>query len=78
MVDTINAITRAETIDDVIRAALDNIRKEFDWVYASYWTVDPVENVLVFTMESGRVDHEFQRLTRTSSWKTSSMRTSCS
>ena len=65
MVDTINAIIRAETIDDVVRAALDNIRKEFGWVYASYWTVDPVENVLVFSLESGRVDNEFQRLTRT-------------
>ena len=65
MVDTINAIVRAETVEDVVRAALDNIRKEFGWVYASYWTVDPVENVLVFSLESGRVDTEFQRLTRT-------------
>ena len=32
MVDTINAIIRAETIDDVVRATLDNIRKEFGWV----------------------------------------------
>ncbi len=65
MVDTINAIVRADTIDDVVRAALDNIRKEFGWAYASYWTVDPVENALVFSVESGRVDNEFQRLTRT-------------
>ena len=27
MVDTINAIIRAETIEDIVRAALDNIRK---------------------------------------------------
>jgi methyl-accepting chemotaxis protein len=65
MVDTISAIVRAETIDDIVRAALDNIRKEFGWAYASYWTIDPVENVLVFSLESGRVDNEFQRLTRT-------------
>ena len=69
MVDTINAIIRAETIDDIVRAALDNIRKEFGWVYASYWTVDPVENVLVFSLESGRVDNEFQRLTRTAQFR---------
>ena len=62
MVDTINAIVRAETIEDVVRATLDNIRKQFGWVYASYWTVDPAENVLVFSLESGRVDSEFQRL----------------
>ena len=56
MVDTINAIIRAETIDDIVRATLDNIRKEFGWVYASYWTVDPAENVLVFSagIRSGR------------------------
>ena len=65
MVETINAIIRAETIDDVVRAALDNIRKHFGWAYASYWMVDPVENTLVFALESGRVDSEFQRLTRT-------------
>ena len=69
MVDTINAIIRAETIDDIVRATLDNIRKEFGWVYASYWTVDPVENVLVFALESGRVDTEFQRLTRTAQFR---------
>jgi methyl-accepting chemotaxis protein len=69
MVDTITAIIRADTIDDIVRAALDMIRKEFGWVYASYWTVDPVENVLLFSMESGRVDDEFQRLTRTARFR---------
>ena len=69
MIDTISAIIRAETIDDVVRATLDTIRKEFGWAYASYWTVDPVENVLVFSLESGRVDDEFQRLTRTARFK---------
>ena len=69
MVDTINAIIRAETVEDVVRATLDNIRKEFGWVYASYWTIDPAENVLVFSLESGRVDNEFQRLTRTAQFR---------
>ncbi len=53
MIDTISAIIRAETIDDIVRATLDTIRKEFGWVYASYWTVDPVENVLVFSTGVG-------------------------
>ena len=65
MVDTISAIVKAETVEDVVRATLNTIRKEFGWAYASYWTVDPVENTLVFSIESGRVDDEFQRLTRT-------------
>lgn len=69
MVDTINAIIGAETIEDVVRAALDNIRKEFGWAYASYWIVDPGESVLVFSMESGRVDNEFQRLTRSAQFR---------
>src|SRR5207253_6426875 len=37
--------------------------------YASYWTVDPVEQALVFSLESGRVDEEFQRLTRTARFR---------
>src|SRR5271170_5796520 len=65
MVNTISAIVKAETVDDVVRATLNTIRKEIGWAYASYWTVDPGENVLVFAQESGRVDDEFQRLTRT-------------
>jgi methyl-accepting chemotaxis protein len=69
MIDTISAIIRAETEENVIRATLEMIRKEFDWSYASYWTVDPVEKVLVFSQESGRVDDEFQRLTRSARFK---------
>ena len=69
LIDTVNAIIRAESVDDVVRATLNTIRKEFGWVYASYWVVDPEENVLVFSMESGRVDDEFQRLTRTARFR---------
>ncbi len=69
MIDSLGAIIRAETVEDVVRATLDTIRKEFGWTYASYWTVDPVENALVFSLESGRVDDEFQRLTRTARFK---------
>ena len=69
LIGTIGAIIRADTIDDVVRATLDTIRKEFGWSYASYWAVDPAENALVFSMESGRVDDEFQRLTRTARFR---------
>src|SRR5262249_47028176 len=44
-------------------------RKALGWAYASYWIVDPVENVLVFSQESGRVDDEFQRLTRSARFR---------
>ena len=69
LIDTISAIIRAEKTEDIVRATMDTIRKEFGWTYASYWTVDPVENVLVFSAESGRVDDEFQRLTRTARFR---------
>jgi len=69
LIDAVNAIIRAETTDEVVRATLDTIRKEFGWTYASYWVVDPVENALVFSAESGRVDDEFQRLTRTARFR---------
>ena len=69
MIETTNAIIRANTIDDLVRASLDAIRKAFGWVYASYWTVDPAENALVFKLESGRVDDEFQRVTRTARFR---------
>jgi methyl-accepting chemotaxis protein len=69
LVGTIGAIIRADTIDDVVRATLDTIRKEFGWSYASYWAVDHAESALVYSMESGRVDDEFQRLTRTARFR---------
>jgi methyl-accepting chemotaxis protein len=69
LVDTVSAIIRADSVDDVVRAALNTIRKEFGWVYASYWVVDPTDNALVFSMDSGRVDDEFQRLTRTARFR---------
>ncbi len=69
MIETVNAIIRAETAQEVVRATLETIRKGFGWEYASYWTVDPVEHALVFSLESGRVDEEFQRLTRTARFR---------
>jgi methyl-accepting chemotaxis protein len=69
IIDAIAAIIRADTTEDVIRAAMNTIRKEFGWSYASYWTVDPVANALVFSQDSGRVDDEFQRLTRTAHFR---------
>ena len=65
MIETTNAIIRGSTVDDIVRSTLDAIRKAFGWAYASYWSVDPAEHALVFSLDSGRVDDEFQRQTRT-------------
>jgi methyl-accepting chemotaxis protein len=69
MIETTNAIIRASAVDDVVRGALDAIRKAFGWAYASYWSVDAAEHALVFTLESGRVDDEFQRHTRSARFR---------
>jgi methyl-accepting chemotaxis protein len=69
MIETTGAIIRANTVDDLVRGALDAIRKTFGWAYASYWSVDRAENALVFTLESGRVDEEFQRHTRSARFR---------
>jgi methyl-accepting chemotaxis protein len=69
MIETTNAIVRGGTVDDVVRGALDAIRKAFGWSYASFWTVDPAEHALVFSLESGRVDDEFQRHTRSARFR---------
>ncbi|MHB1558250.1 MAG: GAF domain-containing protein [Isosphaeraceae bacterium] len=69
LIDSIAAVIRAETIDELVRTTLDTIRKEFGLAYASYWTVDPADRTLCFAMESGRVDGEFQRLTRSARFR---------
>jgi methyl-accepting chemotaxis protein len=69
MIETTDAIIRAKTVDEVVSGALDAIRKSFGWAYASYWSVDPDEDALVFTLESGHVDEEFQRHTRSARFR---------
>jgi methyl-accepting chemotaxis protein len=64
VIDTINAIIQAGTIDEIVRSTLEVVRRNFGWTYGSYWSVDPKQNALVFSLESGSVDGEFQRVTR--------------
>jgi methyl-accepting chemotaxis protein len=64
MIETTAAIIRSDTIDELIQATLETVRRTFGWAYASYWAVDPDQHVLVFARESGRVDEAFQRHTR--------------
>lgn len=57
------AIARAQTAAETIRAALDAVRGEFGWAYASYWALDAKERVLKFAHESGSAGDEFRRVT---------------
>ncbi|MFO0908051.1 MAG: methyl-accepting chemotaxis protein [Isosphaeraceae bacterium] len=64
LVDTINAVLRCTTTDEVIRATLETLRTAFDWSYGSFWKVDVQEHQLVFAQDSGVVGDEFVRVTR--------------
>jgi methyl-accepting chemotaxis protein len=69
LIETTRAIIQANTVDDVIRATLDTLRKAFGWAYASYWSVDRAENALVFALESGRVNGDFQQHSRSARFR---------
>ncbi|MGE3820306.1 MAG: methyl-accepting chemotaxis protein [Isosphaeraceae bacterium] len=64
MIDTINAIIRADTVDSVVKSTLETLRVAFGWAYASYWRVDPSANALTFVQDTGASSDEFQRVTR--------------
>jgi methyl-accepting chemotaxis protein len=69
MIDVVKAIVAATSIDEIVRAALDVIRRQFGWAYGSYWVVDPRRNALVFSLESGTVDPDFTRITRSAEFR---------
>jgi methyl-accepting chemotaxis protein len=69
MIDVVKAIITAGSIDEIIRASLEVIRRQFGWTYGSYWVVDPQRNALVFSLESGAVDPEFHAVTRSAQFR---------
>jgi GAF domain-containing protein len=60
----VQALASAKSLDEGVSTALRFIRKQFGWVYGSYWTIDPEENVLRFAQESGDAGPEFRRVTQ--------------
>ncbi|BFU45616.1 GAF domain-containing protein [Krasilnikovia sp. MM14-A1004] len=64
----LRAVTAASSADQVVRTALDAIRKEFGWAYGSYWRVDSRDNALHFAVESGSAGEEFRRVTEQASF----------
>ncbi|WP_237722940.1 methyl-accepting chemotaxis protein [Singulisphaera acidiphila] len=69
MIDAVNAVIRSHTAAEIIRATLDLVRDRLGWAYASYWEVDPEQNSLVFSVDSGEVDVEFSRVTRSAKFR---------
>jgi GAF domain-containing protein len=52
-----------------ISGALNTIRREFGWVYGSFWSVDPDARALTFALESGDAGPDFRRVTREASFQ---------
>jgi len=64
----IRQMTQATSQDEALRAALETIRKDFDWQYGSFWRLDENEQVLRFAQESGDAGAEFRRVTMSASF----------
>ena len=62
------ALNGAMTFDEAAQIAIDTVRVEFDWAYASYWTVDESVKALKWVVESGDAGEEFRRVTREASF----------
>lgn len=59
----VEVLATAQTMVEVTKMALDTVRSAFGWAYGSYWVLDPKDNVLKFSVESGSVNWEFQKIT---------------
>jgi methyl-accepting chemotaxis protein len=64
VLDAVQAIIRASDPAGIYRALLDSVREGYGWAYGSYWTVDPQDDRLVLKAESGRIDDDFQSVSR--------------
>src|SRR5579884_1206877 len=66
--EVMDAVSRAATVADAVRATLDAVRQSFEWEYGSYWELDNAQSVLRFSVESGAVNEEFRRVTMSSTF----------
>ncbi len=64
VLEVVEALGRATSEREVVSAALGAVKTAFGWAYGSYWTLDPAENALRFSLESGTVTEEFRRITQ--------------
>ncbi|WP_419193187.1 GAF domain-containing protein [Kolteria novifilia] len=60
--DVIHAVSSADSIDDVMRSALEAIRSAFGWTYASYWLLDEEDDVLRVAYQAGKRNDEFRNV----------------
>jgi methyl-accepting chemotaxis protein len=64
----VNNLAEAKTFDEVINLVLEKVRVCFNWEYSSFWRVDKDSQTLKYSLESGSVNEEFVKITRTSSF----------
>lgn len=65
----LDQVSRADSTEEAVQVALNVVMSAFGWAYGSYWSIDPVDNVLRFSLESGTVNDEFRKITREASFK---------
>jgi len=65
----LESISRSNSKDEAIRVALETVKATFGWAYGSFWQIDPADNALHFSLESGTVTPEFQKVTQQASFK---------
>jgi methyl-accepting chemotaxis protein len=59
--NTLMAIARAKTIDEVLQSSIHAIREAFDWKYAGYWKLDSEKKTVRFGGDSGSIGEDFRR-----------------
>jgi methyl-accepting chemotaxis protein len=65
----LTSLSGAKSADDAIQIALNSVKDGFGWAYASYWALDPHDQTLKFSLESGSAGEEFAAVTRAASFK---------
>ena len=59
----VSALGHTSSSSRAIQSALDAVRTAFGWAYGSYWEIDPQDDVLRFSVESGSAGEEFRKVT---------------
>jgi GAF domain-containing protein len=65
----VEALGAVESAECAVALALDLVREQFGWAYASYWQVDPGDRALHFVQESGDAGPEFREVTLAASFR---------
>jgi methyl-accepting chemotaxis protein len=68
IVSVLHVVSEATSFREAIEAVLDAIRRDFEWDYGSFWTMDRDAAVLRFAIDSGTVSDAFRQVTISSTF----------